>query len=160
MDVDDWIENRILWKAGKHSLPSGHTHLFTDLPAADRGPFETAAAQSHLGRPILVFSGSPDLWTVLGTRKIMSQHHGRLHVFPLRQLVSVGPRDNPRPWWSNEQIRNWKGSWEYLLLKRTWWRSSTIWVPRGGEAFALWSILRMFPSIYRSVEQKQDAIKL
>src|SRR5262245_36252306 len=86
MDMDGWIENRILWKAGKHGLPAGRTRLFIDLSPADRGPLEAAASARGVGRPVLASLGSPDLWTVLGTSKILSRHHGRLHAFPLRQL--------------------------------------------------------------------------
>ena len=154
MDVDEWIESRITWKAGKHNLPAGRTWLFTDLPPTDRSRFEAAAAKCDLGRPVLVFLESPDLWTVLGTKKIMSRHHERLQAFPLRQLVRVGPIDKPQHEWPVEQVRDWKRSWEYLSLKGTWWRKATIWVPCGGEAYALWSILHMFPGIYRPMDQR------
>ena len=151
MDVDAWVESRILWKA-RHALgrPSDRTFRFADLAGDLQEQLGAAAGRRGAGRPVLAFVGSAERWTLLGTEKVVSRHHGRDHAFPLRELVGVTPVDWPMPWWTPERVGQWKAGLEYLCLRRSWWRSAVVWGPPGSGTFALWNILGMFPGIYRA----------
>jgi hypothetical protein len=149
MNREAWVERRILWKAGKHCLPRGRTHFFSDLPDDLRAMFAEVAVERAAGRPVLAFVDSRDRWTLLATGKVVSLHGGKFHECRLDRLSSVGPRDGYGPDATIEQIRQWKQSWEYLRACDDTEAAAELWVPRGGEAFALLNILMMFPRVLR-----------
>jgi hypothetical protein len=149
MDRDAWVAGRILWKARKHRLPGGRTFLFSELPEDLRERVAAVAAGRAAGRPVLAFVDSPQRWTLLGTGKVVSLHGGQVHECRLDCLTDVGPRDHPPDGAAVEQAREWKGSWEYLRVCEGPGAVADLWVPCGGEAYALWNILLMFPRVCR-----------
>jgi hypothetical protein len=149
MDVDTWIEGRILWKAGQNASAFKRTYRFADLAKGLRERLATALGRHAVGRPVLAFIDDAQRWTVLGTAGLVSRYHGGDHRFRLRDLTGIDPVGGPMPWWSPERVSDWKAGLEYLCLWRSWWRGTRVWGPPGAETFALWNTLLMFPRIYR-----------
>ena len=56
-------------------------------------------------------------------------------------MVTVGSASHPPEGATIEEVRTWKSSWEYLRVADRQGTEAIVWVPCGGEAFALWNIL-------------------
>jgi hypothetical protein len=66
LKTESFIENRIIWNAGRHKLPAGNCFI-----CSSEHPYENLTAQhEHLGKPILLFALDEKNWSVLGTKGI------------------------------------------------------------------------------------------
>ena len=135
VELDDWIENRILFRACQNGLPSGDTYVCTGLPPAILPLTDGIIRREHIHRPVLAFIKNNELWTVLGTKKIVSKHGGRVNSVLLDRVKEI-ERLNP-----NEE----KQQMQYLRVRSGILSKHVVWAPPGKEFFALWSILNMFP---------------
>jgi hypothetical protein len=140
-DRDDLMERRILHKASKHNLPSRRTQRFHDLASDIQSGIRAIAAEKMQGRPVLVFFDSRDRWTLLTTREVIGLDDGRLRAMNIDDMVAVGSKSHPPRDASAEEIGRWKSSWEYLRVADRQGAEAVLWVPCGGEAYALWNIL-------------------
>jgi hypothetical protein len=140
-DRDDWMEHRILHKASKHHLPGRRTHRFQDLAAELQNEIRTIGAERIQGRPVLVFFDSRERWTLLTTRELIGLNAGRLRAMAIADMVSVGSESLPPRGASGDEVNRWKSSWEYLRAADRNGVEAVVWVPCGGEAYALWNIL-------------------
>jgi hypothetical protein len=138
------VQARILHNAGRHGLPGGRTYRFEDLEPELREGMLTAAGDRLRGRPVLAFVDCPARWTLLTTREVISRHAGQLVVVSTRDLASVSNASEPPVGASREEFGRWKGSWEYLWVVDRNGGEGLVWVPCGGEAYALWNILLRF----------------
>jgi hypothetical protein len=154
MDREEWVAGRILWKAGKHGLPRGRTHLFADLPDDLRELFAAVAVERAAGSPVLALVDSRDRWTLLATRKVVSLHGEKFHECRLDRFYDAGPRDGCPPGATLDQAGQWKLSWEYLRVTDDTGAVADLWVPCGSEAYALWNILLMFPRVWGRAGQR------
>src|SRR5262249_10354214 len=101
---------------------------------------ETAGVAMR-GRPVLVFFDSRGLWTLLTTREVIGLDEGRLRIMSLDDMVSVGSKSHPPKNATAEEVSRWKSRWEYLRVGERQGAEAIVWVPCGGEAYALWNIL-------------------
>jgi hypothetical protein len=128
-------------RAKRHNLPAGRAYHFEDLTPEFQETIRAVAADRLKGRPVLVFADDPTRWTLLSTREVVGLDRGQVRMMRLCELASVGSASEPPLVASQEEIGRWKGSWEYLRLVGRGGEVSVVWVPRGGEAYALWNIL-------------------
>lgn len=140
-DRDELMERRILYKASKHNLPSRRTLKFQDLQPEIQSEIRKAAGEQIQGRPVLVFFDSRERWTLLTTREVIGLDAGRLRAMGIDDMVSVGSALRPPKGATSEEVDLWKSSWEYLRVADRHGIEAIVWVPCGGEAFALWNIL-------------------
>lgn len=141
MRNDDWIENRIRWKAAKHGLPSDHAFAFPDLPETHRDHLTRVAEQRGIGNPVLALLDLGSRWTLLGTRRIVSSYDENLIEVEFSEVRDVGRRDRELQ----------KHELEFLQLEtNTSHAPIVVWAARGREFFAVWNILRMLCRMYAS----------
>lgn len=135
MHDEDWIEDRIRWKASRYNLPSaGQMWEMSDVPVHWHDRLRAIAEEHDAGTPVLVFLGDNVRWTLVGTRKVVSLCHGSLAQCPLSELERVRRGEQPA-----------KVDLECLELKlRGREDLAMVWAPRGDALFALWSVLEMF----------------
>jgi hypothetical protein len=145
-DRDNWMEARILAKARKHRLPGGRTQRFQDLAPERQAEMKEQAGSQLRGRPVLAFVDSSSRWTLLTTREVICQDTGGLRAVKIGELASVANASEPPAGATLEEVGRWKGSWEYLRVVDRGCHASLIWVPCGGEAYALWNILLPYAS--------------
>jgi hypothetical protein len=128
---DNWIENRILWKASKNGLPGRHTFAYPDWPAST-----IQCAEFYcIGKPVLAFIGDNTRWTLLGTQKLLSSYDEKVIVLSLVEMESVS--------YFTRDLE--KQEMEYLSLTAKGQGDKVIiWAPKGNEYFTLFGILLMF----------------
>ena len=144
---DDWIENRIRFKAGKHKLPSGITQFFDSFDASARETISHQLNDSH-GIPVLVAYDSPERWAVITTRHFVGFADAQLLTCAHSNINAITSRDYPPADWRergipHSELGSLKGQWEYLRITTNDNATLDYWVPPGGEAFAFWNILLM-----------------
>jgi hypothetical protein len=128
---DDKLENWIKLKLNQHGLPASRTYLYQEASSVFT-PILDEITDSEIGKPILLFFGSTDRWTVLGTEGIASVHSDNLVEVCLDEIDSLTPV-------GLDQIP--KDQYEYLLVRDKQGNTYSIWAPSGPEFFAFWSIL-------------------
>lgn len=136
MNKDDWYRDRILWKANQHKLFDNKCCRFTDLSNAHASLISTAIPED--ASPILVFWGSQDKWTVLGTKAVFSFYEGNLVSSELDTINKKISVFNP----SGMKSEDVKTQADFISLDQV---EKLVWVPAGAKLFALINILRMFP---------------
>jgi hypothetical protein len=141
VDRDDLMERRILYKASRHNLPGRRTHRFRDLAPEIQNEIRQTVGEAMCGRPALVFFDSRVRWTLLTTRDVIGLDEGRLRAMSIDDMVSVDSNSHPPEGATSEEIGFWKTSWEYLRVADRHGSEAIVWVPCGGEAYALWNIL-------------------
>ena len=144
VDRDDFIEGRILNKVGRNKLPAGRTWRFRDIAPEMAEEIRRIAGYQIRGRPVLAFIDSPTRWTLLTSREVLSWDEGQLREMNIGNMVSVDSESMPPPEATLKEIEQWKSSWEYLRVVDRQGQAASIWVPCGGEAYALWNILLPF----------------
>ena len=70
--TDEFLENRILWRAGINDLPSKNGLFFKDLNDSEKAIFEGVMQSSVIGIPVLLFLSKNRKWTLFGTRKLVT----------------------------------------------------------------------------------------
>ena len=150
MNQDEWVENRLLWKARKHNLPTEHILYFSDVRHNLRDKINQVTSNRSVGFPVIVLFRDNECWTLLGTRKMISFHSNDVHECDLRSLLAVRPGTDPPPGGSLMEIGSWKGSWDFLRVCDGNKMALKIWVPRGFESYILENMLLLFPAIYQS----------
>ena len=139
MTRDEWIANRIHWKARGYTLPAEFTHVFPEV-AEPYSELLTQNAQKHnAGVPVLAFTQTAEHWTLLATQKIISQYDDSMHLFDLATF------DDAKPDGWMVAGKNPKQDSQYLDLMSVNGPVVRVWAPPGAALFALWNILRMFP---------------
>ena len=149
MTEDEWVKNRILWKAnrrcmlekreewrGGEKLPEQYCALFHEIDDAKKQLLNNMIGKVHC--PVLVFWCNEDLWTVLGTRDIWSYYGEKLHHAKLDEID--GGISLVKPGGVRDEYVKFEAS--FLRLNKV---GIDIWASKAPEYFALWSILRMFP---------------
>ena len=147
-DNDQWIDQRIRWRAGKHGLPTHQTFLFPNLPDTHRAMLISIAEDHGVGMPVLAFiDGSR--WTLVGTQRIVSCHDDEMVICDLTAISDVDIDEDYRTD-ANPSESN------YLkIFKKEEHEPAMIWAPRGSECFALWNILLMLSKLKSCVEADQ-----
>jgi hypothetical protein len=143
VDRDDLRERRILFKARRHNLPGQRTHRYHDLAPETQQELRETSGEAMRGRPVLVFYDSRMRWTLLTTREVIGLDEG-LRAMSIDDMVSVGSNSHPPEGATSEEIGQWKSSWEHLRVADARGTEAIVWVPCGGQAYALWNILLWF----------------
>ena len=144
---DDWIENHIRFRAGKHKLPTGVTQFFDSLDADAREAISHQLDDAH-GAPVLVAYDSPDRWAVITSRHFVGFDTAQLLSCAHSDINAITSRDYPPTDWRkrgipHSELGRLKGQWEYLRITTNDDLTLDYWVPPGSEAFAFWNILLM-----------------
>ena len=128
---DDFITDRILWRASKHGLPAHETFRFSEAPTPLQSVVEQCSLALPVGNRVLIFGTSPLRWTLLGTRSAIS-------VFDNGTQTCVYSETEE---FSACQPLVTKHEMEFLQVTM---RDSTLvklWGPPGRQFFAMWNIV-------------------
>ena len=142
MDRTAWIENRVLWRLGKHGTVKDNVATGENIPPDYLAAVLSQDTTLTVGNPVMAFSGTDDKWTLLATELIASNHHGGIHAMDLHNGFRIA---SPFDKLEFKQIATTKSELQFLSLVAPNSQSVTIWAPKGSPCFALWNILLMFP---------------
>jgi hypothetical protein len=131
--TDDWLEQQLRRKCDRYRLPGPRTLILGDGVDAAPESLRTLATAEGVGRPMLALVDTPEHWTLLGTRAVLSYDRGTVTRVLLEDILQVeAARMDQTPRESNE----------HLELADRQQRTHTVWAAPGPEFFAFWSLLK------------------
>ena len=135
MNKQEWYEDRILWRAGKHNLFEKRCVLFPELPSNQQEAINSRVVCE--GKPLFAFFKNENTWTLLTTDEIATSHDDGVFRGRLDDIQDeIGLWSESKPTNADKRTAN------FLELKQLGFK---VWAPEGHELFALWNILKMFP---------------
>jgi hypothetical protein len=136
---EEFIEQRILWAAGRHNLPSKNSFPIQDIGDVNFAGLELAKLE-YLGKPIYLFFEDECNWSVLGTLGITGLNDSTYNSIKYEEIKDLEGFDELKIG------RKRKGDLNELKVitsqKMTVFRSKS-----GGDFFALWNICLMLQRI-------------
>lgn len=131
---EEFIEQRILWAAGKHNLPSENGFSIQEMGEKHAG-IELTKFEC-LGKPIYLFIDDKDNWSVLGTLGITGLNDSVYNDIMYDEIKDLEGFD--------ELKAGCKRKEELNELKVITSKNETIFKSKsGGDFFALWNICLM-----------------
>jgi len=132
---ESFIEQRIIWNAGRHNLPAGNCFEFDQLISSD--PSHLSIIESnHLGKPILAFLHDKDNWSVLGTKGISGRLEKDYRAVEYAEILDLNGFEPLR-------LKQTEKKNLSILKVKTIKSEIEFKTKEGGEFFAFWNIALM-----------------
>lgn len=146
---DEWIRDRVKWKLAGFDLSSSEVIVFEDDGGAGANLRRIAESRSA-GLPIMAFWRSEELWTLLGSEKIVWVRNAGVEELLLDELkwatdhgmADVMQREMEAGAANHVVVRH-KRDWETLRLTAKNGNEYLVWTAPGGGCMALWNVLLM-----------------
>ncbi len=132
LKTESFIEDRIIWNAGRHKLPDGNCFNC----GSDHPYHKFIAGISHLGKPILLFALDEKNWSVLGTKGISGVIDDDFRSIEYSEIVKVDGFEAAR----EKKTEKSKLSELKVIAKH---QEILFKTAPGGEFFAFWNIVLM-----------------
>jgi hypothetical protein len=149
--ADEWIANRVKWRV-KDFIRQPPDILFVNGDEDERATsLRTVAEDRRAGLPVLAFWRSSDVWTLLGSEKLVWTRDGQLQEVLLdaltwadspgmfdaiRKEMETSPPDSLAP-------SRHKFEYEYLRVIDKSGTEFVVWTAPGGGCLILWNVLLM-----------------
>jgi hypothetical protein len=146
---DEWVESRVKWKLTKLKLSCSEMLVFGEGTEAIEADLRRIAESRRAGLPIMAFWRSEDLWTLLGSEKIVWTRKGHVEDLLLDDLnwatehgmIEAMQRDSIAGF--DASAARHKLDWEALRLTAKSGNEYVVWAAPGGGCVALWNVLLM-----------------
>ena len=150
--TEDFIENRIKWRASKHDLPNKNVHLFENLTADKKAEYSTHFNENDCGKIILLFTDSKKNWTAIGTKKIIGFDGTNYNSVELNSIKDVDSKNRKEYFEKAEtgetKLKKIKKRNESELLITDFNGKETIFITKkGSDLFSLWNIMMMIKQL-------------
>ncbi len=142
---EEYIENRLNWRARKNGFPKTNSLFFKDLSLTERSRFKIAMESSVIGNPVLLFLGENGSWTIFGTIKIISGigfsfdsiEYSKIdrHTIGCDPLGAFAKPEVDKKFLKIEQ--------QQILIREKGGRMLTLNGPKGKEFYSMYNILLM-----------------
>lgn len=143
--TDDFIANRLVWKASSHSLPTKFSFYYKDISLNTQLYVNSLIDIENSGQPVLFFTKPTGEWTLICTREVICNNNETLVRINISDIESFKPpffdklkegkHINP------EEIK--KSELDELKVITRSGNSFVLHANKGSDLFALWNILLM-----------------
>ncbi|QEC66225.1 hypothetical protein FRZ67_02470 [Panacibacter ginsenosidivorans] len=147
--TDEFIANRLTWKAKKYELPTKFAFFFTDLSPNLQDYLNTQVDKEKSGTPVLFFTKPTKEWTLVCTRQVVCNDNEKIFRLNFSDIRNFRPT-------AFEKYGNNKISLQDA--RKTEWHEVTVidyadnkhifHADKGSDLIALWNILLMAARIY------------
>ena len=146
---EDFIENRLKWNAKKNGLPKTNSHFYEELTTAQKAKFQNILTVSNIGKPVIVFIGLNNTWTIFGTIKIISGSDSSFDSIEHMKIDEHTVGDDPMGFFSvpNRNKKFKKFQQDHLLVREKGGRILTLYGPRGEDLCDMHNMLLMLDRI-------------
>ncbi|MBS1602942.1 MAG: hypothetical protein JST42_09760 [Bacteroidetes bacterium] len=144
--TEEFIENKLIWKAKQYSLPTEFAFYFKDLSNDVQSSFFAQIDVTTSGKPVLLFTSQAKEWTLICTRQVIGKDKKgilSLDFGDIKQIFSaeIGPTLKSQAV-GHKSIKP-KTEWnEIAIIDRNDF-SHSFYANRGSDLFSLWNILLM-----------------
>ncbi|NRD24893.1 hypothetical protein HNV10_16685 [Winogradskyella litoriviva] len=150
--TEEFIENRIKWRASKHDLPNKSVFLFENLANDKKAEYLTHFNEEDCGKIILLFTDSKKNWTAIGTKKIIGFDGSEFNSVELNSIKEVDSK-NRKEYFEKAKagatkLKKIKKRNESELLIAEFNGKETIFITKkGSDLFSLWNIIMMIEQL-------------
>lgn len=141
--TDDFIKERLLWKARQYELPTEFSFFYKDLPKSIQQNLRISLEETS-GEPVLFFTKPTNEWTLVCTRQVICNDNTAIFTINFADIRRFKPTafaniPDGLPIDVNEHK---KSEWDKVTVID---QQNNIYVLHAakGELFALWNILLM-----------------
>ena len=144
--TDEYIENKLIWKAKQYKLPTDFAFYFKDLSKDVQESYFAQIDIITCGKPVLLFTRRTQEWTLICTRQVICRDKKgitNLNLVDIKQIFSaeIGPGLH---WLSvdRKSIKP-KSEWSEITIIDRNDLSHAFYANSGSDLFSLWNILLM-----------------
>lgn len=153
--TEEFIENRIKWRALKHDLPNKNVHLFENLTNDKKEEYLIHFNEKNCGKIILLFTDSKKNWTAIGTKKIIGFDGTEFNSVELNSIKDVDSKNRKEYFEKAEaeetKLKKIKKQNERELLVTEFNGNETIFITKkGSNFFSLWNIMIMITQLNKN----------
>ncbi len=145
--TDEFLKQKIGWKAARHGFPTATALYYTDLPADTRLSLEGHIDRASSGLPVLFFRTTTGAWTLVCTRQVISFDHEATTVCNLSAIATLRPavldKASKAPLLVYKEGNHDKRTWNELVATDKQGNKYILRTSPGADLFALWNILLM-----------------
>ena len=148
--TEEFILNRLLWKAKKYDLPQQFSFFFNNLPIEDQAFLNNQRNIAESGIPGLYFTKPTKEWTLICTKQVIYYDNNNTTSIYLRDIDKISSTVfDPSLRYQGAYIRKMKTKSEWDTVKVITKQENVyiLHANNGSELFALWNILIMMASL-------------
>lgn len=148
---DDFIENRLRWRATKNGLPKASSFFFEDLVLSEKLRYKDELEPYKIGKPVLIFLGENGTWTIFGTLKVISGVEQSFECVSYSKIDKLTFGDDPlQVFLKSKNLKEFvKEDQHQILVCEKGGRIVTLNGPKGYEFYIMYNILLMVNTLMK-----------
>jgi hypothetical protein len=143
---DEFILNRLRWKARKYNLPTENSIFFNDLSSSVQAYLNSLRNITASGIPGLFFTKPTKEWTLVCTKQIICYDNNNIISINLSDIDKISSTVfDPAikiPWSELSKMKT-KSEWDTIKVTTNNGFFYVLHANKGSDLFALWNILLM-----------------
>ena len=148
---DDYIQNRLIWKARKYSLPLEYSFFYSDLSPEIKKYLSVHINTESAGMPVLFFTRPSKEWSLLCTQELIGFNNYDFYSLPLKEIsyITCNIKEQIEVSEDSQKVKQLvKAEWYKLAVKNKNEQVFSFYTYKGPDLFALWNILLMAVRLY------------
>lgn len=149
--TEEFILNRLTWKARKYEFPTTYTFYFKDLSPDIQAYLYNQIDLTASDTPFLYFTKPTKEWTLICTRKIIYSDNEKTNSFNFSDIKSFKPTnfENIATEKSIDIKEVKKSEWDKVTIIDKQDMRHIIHADKGSDLFSLYNILLMAARLYK-----------
>ncbi len=149
--TDDFIINKLKWKAVKFGLPKEFAFYFNDLSLEIKNYLFNQIDKVNCGTPVLFFTSPTKEWTLVCTRQVICNDKIKtvtLNISEIKQILPTAFDITLIGQPIDIKTVKKKSEWDTIKIIDNQENSNIFYANKGEDLFALWNILLMTKQFY------------
>jgi len=149
--TDDFITNRLKWKAEKFGLPTRFAFYYDDLLSDIKNHLAQQIDKENCGTPVLFFTKPTKEWTLVCSQQVICNDNAKIVSLNISDIKQILPTTfDPTLVGKVIDINTLKkkSEWDTIKIIDKKGSSNIFYADKGGDLFALWNILLMAARLY------------
>ena len=147
--TDEYIINRLTWKAKKYELPTKFAFFFADLPPNLKEYLDTQIENEKSGIPVVFFTKPTREWTLVCTKQVICSDNEKIFKIDINNIKSFRPTAFDKYGINKISLQEAKKTeWNEVTVIDDTDNKYVLHADKGSDLFALWNILLMAVRLY------------
>jgi len=149
--TNEFIVNRLTWKAKQYKLPTKFSFFFDDLSSSLQEYLNHQVDKEKSGTPVLFFTKPTKEWTLICTRQVVCNDTEKTISINIRDIKQILPTEIDMTLVGqsiNINTVKKKTEWETIKIIDKQDDFHVLHADKGKDLFSLWNILLMAVRIY------------
>jgi hypothetical protein len=149
--TDNFIVNRLKWKAGKFGLPTKFAFYFNDLLLETKNNLADQIEKENSGTPVLFFTKPTKEWTLVCTQQVICNDNSKtvsVNISDIRRILPTAFDITLIGQPIDINTVKKKSEWDTIKVVDKQENFEILYANKGEDLFALWNILLMAKQLY------------